>query len=230
MKRLLAVAIVILTIGTASTAQAGFAEGQDAYNKKNWKQVIIELRPLAEAGDDRAMMLLGTMYSQGYGVIQSPSEALILYKRAAIKNNTEAMLNIGSIYTVGVGVPKNMNTALKWFERSAVLGNQVGAFFYATILFRGNNSAGDDIKPDHYNAYKWFKIAAASKNFPKFSNTARDLAQAMTKDKISAADAAKADKEALEWKPVDPAKLGPIPPDPQSVQKVEIPKDLLNQP
>jgi hypothetical protein len=230
MKKLLAVAIAVLTIGTASTAQAGFAEGQDAYNKKNWKQVIIELRPLAEAGDDRAMMLIGNMYNEGFGVIKSPSEAINLYKRAAILNNTEAMLSIAAMYTSGIGVQKNMNTALKWFERAALLDNQVGAFFYATILYRGNNSPADDIKPDHYNAYKWYKIVAISKKFPKFSNLARDLALAMTKDKISAADSAKADKEALEWKPVDPATLGPIPPDPQSIKKVEIPKDLLNQP
>jgi TPR repeat protein len=197
-----------------SPARAGFEEGRDAYNRKDWLGAITELRPLAEAGDDRAMILLGNMYSDGLGVDQSATEALELYKRAAGKNNTEAMVALGALYTGGEGVDQNLNAAAQWFSRAAQLGDQTGAFFYATILFRGNKSPTDDLQPDVYNAYKWFRIAAQEKQYPKYSQAAEELANRVAEKYLDPKDAAKADKEAADWKPVDAGSLGPGPAEP----------------
>ena len=199
----------------AAPACAGFEEGKDAYNRKDWEKTILELRPLAETGDDRAMMLIGNMYYYGYGVIQDYQEALSLYRRAAAeKNNPDAMLAIAAMYTSADGVNQNLHTAAQWFLRAAQLGDQAGAYFYATILFRGNKSATDDIRPDFYNAYKWFRICAKGTQYPKYREAAEELAGAIARKKLSAETVTKADKEAAEWKPLDAASLGPLPAEP----------------
>lgn len=198
----------------ASPACAGFEEGKNAYNRKDWVGAITELRPLAEVGDDRAMIIIANMYNDGLGVIQSPAEAFSLYKRAAGKNNTEAMVAIAALYTSGEGVDQNLNTAAQWFLRAANLGDQTGAFFYATILFRGNKSPTDDIKPDLYNSYKWFRIAAKEKQYPKYQQAAEELAKRVAEKFLPAEDVARADKEAASWKPIDVSSLGPAPADP----------------
>ncbi|MCE9506701.1 MAG: sel1 repeat family protein [Alphaproteobacteria bacterium] len=203
----------------AAPAYAGFEEGRDAYNRKDWEKTILELRPLAETGDDRAMLLIGNMYYYGYGVVQDYQEALSLYWRAAIeKNNPDAMLAVAAMYTSATGVDQNLHTAGQWFLRAAQLGDQAGAYFYATILFRGNKSATDDIKPDFYNSYKWFRICAKGTQDPKYQQAAAELAAAIAKKKLSAEAITKADKEAAEWKPLSTSNLGPPPKAPASVQ------------
>lgn len=205
------------------SAFAGFDEGKAAYDQKNWEQAIINLRPAAEEGDERAMIVLGNMYSNGYGVMQNYTEAMSLYKRAAEKNNTEAMTVIGAMYTSGLGVPVHLNTALQWFRRAALMGDQTGAFFYATILYRGNKSDTDDIKSDFYNSYKWFKISAKAGEDRKTRQSALILAELLTHKGLSQEDAAKAEQEAVDWKPADPASLGPLPADPVAKAPAEAP-------
>lgn len=196
-------------------AYAGFDEGKKAYDQKQWTQAITELRPLAEAGDDRAMVILGNMYNEGLGVMKDPKEAFSLYKRAATqKNNADAMVAVAAMYTSGIGVNRNLNASLQWFGRAAQLGNQIGAFFYATVLFRGNKSPDDTISQDTYNAYKWYKIAAKDKKLPKIQQASEKLAKRIADKNLSAEEVAKADKEAVDWKPVEAASLGPAPTDP----------------
>jgi len=197
-----------------SPAFAGFEEGKSAYDRKDWVNTVVQLRPLAETGDDRAMILLGNMYNEGLGVVQNQQEALSLYKRAAAeKNNAEAMVAVAAMYTSGIGVGRNLNTSMQWFRRAAMLGDQTGAFFYATILFRGNKSATDDIKPDFYNSYKWFKIAAQKTQHAKLQQTALELSKRVAQQKLTPEDVARADKEAEAWNPVQASDLGPVPAD-----------------
>lgn len=198
----------------SSPACAGFQEGKDAYDNKNWQQAVLHLRPIAEEGDDRALIVLGNMYSNGFGVTQNYQEALSLYKRAAEKNNTDAMNAIGAIYTSGLGVDVSLNTAMQWFHRTAQQGDQTGAFFYATILYRGNRSTTDDIQPDIYNAYKWFKISAKSGQDLKTRQSAQILSELIAQKKLTPEEVLNADQEATEWKPAEAESLGPLPADP----------------
>lgn len=196
----------------SSSAFAGFEEGKSAYDRKDWVAAITNLRPLAEAGDDRAMIILGNMYNEGLGVLQNSQEALGLYKRAATeKNNPEGMIAVAAMYTSGIGVNRNINTSLQWFRRAALLGNQMGAFFYATILFRGNKSATDDIKPDFYNSYKWFRIVSQETEYPKFQQMAQAFSKRIAEQKLKPEEVARADKEAADWQPVKVGDIGPPP-------------------
>lgn len=192
-------------------AFAGFEEGRKFYNARKWKEAILHLRPLAEKGDDRAMMLLGNMYNEGFGVERNYREALSLYKKAAtIKNNTEAMIAVATSHLKGLGVPASRKTALQWFERSADLGNQGAAFLLAIMLYQGNNDPDDLITPDHVAAYKWLKVASLQDDYPKFKQASAGVLEKLAV-KLTAEQVAEAEKAAAAWKPADPEKLPPLP-------------------
>lgn len=223
LKRILILSVLLCFF--AAPAFAGFEEGKAAYDSKNWLGAIANLRPLAEKGDDRAMMLLGNMYAQGLGVMWSTEEALSLYKRAAVeKNNAEAMTAIGAIYSSGRGIPRNLNLAKKWFERSAKLGDPQGAFFYATILFQGNQSPVDDIKPDVYNAYKWYRIAEKNIAAPEMRKFINTVLEQIKQKKLQGEEAARADKEVNEWRPADAFTLGPVPSELLAIDLLPLPE------
>jgi TPR repeat protein len=144
---------------------------------------------------------------------------MALYKRAATeKNNPQAMDVVGAMYFSALGVDQNIQTALQWFHRSAMLGDQIGAFFYATLLYQGNKTEPNKLEPDLYNAYKWYKIAATENENAVFKKDAATFARSLSERKLSADQVAKADKEIADWKPVDikniDQALGPVPEDP----------------
>jgi TPR repeat protein len=192
------IALLLLT----APAFAGFAEGKAAYDRKDWRVAIENLRPAAEAGDDRAMIVLGNMYANGMGVTWDMNEALALYARAAAKGNAQAMLANGAIYVNGDGVEKSFVTAADWFRKAAETGNQTGAFFYAMLVLRGNKSPDDDLKSDPYTAYKWFKIASLQKTDLETQKNATAMAQSIASKLLSPEKVSQADAEALAWKPL----------------------------
>jgi uncharacterized protein len=207
-RRLLA--FVLLSILFSSAAFAGFDDGKAAYDKGRWIQAIINLRPAAEAGDARAMILLGNMYMEGYGVQQDTKEAFGLYHSAALKDNTDGIVALATLYQTGNGVPANIPLAVGWFERAARLGDMDAALVYAIHLYQGNKGKDFDIKPDHEAAYRWFKIVALHSNNKKQVKAAEftidKLSQSLTKDEVI-----KGDREVANWKPEMPADIGPNP-------------------
>lgn len=197
----IALMTLALTLVFTLPARAGFEEGFAAYNAKDWRTAILNLRPAAEAGDDRAMVVLGNMYAGSMGVDWNMKEALTLYTRAAAKGNADAMLAIGAAYINGDGVTQSYVTGADWFRRAAETGSQTGAFFYATTILRGNQSATDDLKSDPYTAYKWFKIAAHDGGDTAIQQNASDMVKAIAKKLLKPADITRADKEAAAWQP-----------------------------
>jgi TPR repeat protein len=203
----------------STPALAGFDEGKAAYDKKDYKTAVTQLRPLAEAGDDRAMVLLGNMYNEGSGVLISHHEAMRLFKKAAIeKNNTQAMDNIAAMYFSAIGTAQNIPAAIQWFERSAKLGDQTGAFFYATIFIQGNKTT-PQMLPDPMQAYKWFRIAAAEKQNDKLAASCANAADRIAAKLLDGPRKEAADKEVAAWKPVTAKELGAPPADPPEVPR-----------
>ncbi len=203
-------AFVLLSFLFSSAAFAGFDEGRAAYDKGRWIQAIINLRPAAEAGDARAMILLGNMYMEGHGVGQDTKEAFGLYHTAALKENTDGMVAVATLYQTGNGVPANTPLAVGWFERAARLGDMDAALVYAIHMYQGSHGKDYDIKPDHEASYRWFKIVALHSNNKKQVAAAQfsadKIAKSLTKDEVI-----QGDREVANWKPEMPADIGPNP-------------------
>lgn len=180
--------------------EEAFARGKRAYDRGDWLKALIDLRPLAEWGDVRAMMLLGNMYSGGNGVGKDPKEAFALYHRAAVANNLDGMVATAAMYQTGLGVAVNTRLAIGWFERAARLGSQQGAFFYGIHKFQGSKGTSYDLKADHAEAYKWFRIAATKGTDKKLRRaayqTSEKLATRLPPDRVI-----EMNKFANEWAP-----------------------------
>lgn len=211
MKRLLALTLVTVLLA-ASPAHADFAAGKAAYDTKKWDQAIINLRPLAESGDARAMVLLANMYSQGYGVTKSQEEAYKLYHRAALAGNGEAMVATGAMLQQGAGVSADVPLAIEWYKRAAETGQPGGAFFYALYLYQGNKTSTPekDLMPDHPASYQWMRITEKHTKDPKIKDTAGKIAAEIAKT-LTPEDIAKADTAVTSWKPRAVTELGPAP-------------------
>lgn len=63
------------------------------------------------------------MYEKGLGVEQNYSEALKLYKQAAVLGNITAQNNVAVMYRNGYGTDKDIDEAIIWYERSAKTKN-----------------------------------------------------------------------------------------------------------
>jgi TPR repeat protein len=212
---------LLFILSTATAALADFDKGFQAYNEKNWVQAIYYLRPLAETGDDKALLLLGNMYLQGYGVERDPSEAMRLYRKAAINNNVEATVVIATMYQQGIGVTKNYRTAAEWYKRAADMGHSVGTFGYAMLMYMGSQGEEDvRLNPDHVASYKWFRI---TQNLSKTKVSARAKAMAdRLATQLQKAEVEKADAEVAAWKPADVKNLPPIPQEPVKSEKPKV--------
>lgn len=197
--------------------EEAFARGKRAYDRGDWLKAIFDLRPLAEWGDVRAMILLGNMYASGNGVNKDPKEAFQLYHRAAVnlsdKNmgaSLDGMIAIAAMYQTGLGVGVNTRLAIGWFERAARLGSQHGAFFYGIHTFQGSKGTTYDFKSNHAEAYKWFRLAATKGPDKKLRRaayqTSEKLAARLPPDKVI-----EMNKAAADWAPDTLAVIGPNP-------------------
>jgi Sel1 repeat len=201
-KRLLfALATVGITALLGAQAFAGFLEGKKAYDKADWMTAIMNLRPLVEAGDARAAVLLGNMYLDGHGVAEDAVEAATLYRKSALANNTDAMIALAVLYQQGRGLEINIPVSRGWYERAARLGNQPAAFIYALHLFGGSKGLRFDFKPDPAGAYKWLKIVAIHGPDKKLGATSDKMAEQIVAQKLITNDElVAADRDVANWK------------------------------
>jgi hypothetical protein len=198
--------------------EEAFARGKRAYDRGDWMKAIADLRPLAEYGDVRGMMLLGNMYQLGNGVGVDMREAFSLYHRAAMAGSTDGMVAIAAMYQAGIGVSLNTRLAIGWFERAARMGDQSGAFFFAIHNFQGSKGTTYDMKADTLAAYKWFRIAATNGENKRIRNSAFKLCLKL-EEKLPPDQVIAVKKEVETWAPDTLDELGP---DPEAVLAKEM--------
>lgn len=163
----------------SSTAFAGLAEGRAAYKAEDWFTAIKNLRPLAEEGNDEALVLLGNMYNDGKGVEQNHELAFAHYKQALAAGNDNAMLAIATMYAEGIGTEKNFPTAYNWFEQSAKAGNPAAQFMLASLQLKGHPEL-PDMKPDIVKSYGWYRITARNDRLPDVAKAGKEMARRLT--------------------------------------------------
>ncbi len=153
MKRVISAVVVL--IGLASPAWAGFDEGVAAYERGDHATALREWRPLAEQGDAKAQIYLGFMYAEGEGVPQDNAEAVRWYRKAAEQGDADAQFILGIMYNKGQGVPQDYVQAVKWFRKAAEQGETLGQFSLGFIY-----ENGEGVPQDYVEAVKWYGKAA----------------------------------------------------------------------
>ena len=91
-------AVLALLILAAPAGAATIEDVRKAYEAGDFAVAFQDARPLAEAGDIKAMTLLGLMYRWGDGIDTDTDEAIFWLRRSAEKNDAEAQLALGMIY------------------------------------------------------------------------------------------------------------------------------------
>ena len=81
-------------------------------------------RQAADMGNCDAMVNLGLLYQDGYGVEQNESQAVHWFTQAAQLGDDAAQFNLGLAYAEGSGVEKNWELAAKWWQRAAAQDNK----------------------------------------------------------------------------------------------------------
>ncbi len=120
MKRI--ISAVVILIGLAAPAWAGFAEGFAAYERGDYATALREWRPLAGQGISEAQSNLGVMYQRGQGVPQDYAKAVRWYSKAANQGVPRAQFNLGFMYQNGLGVPQDTAKAVRWYGMAANQG------------------------------------------------------------------------------------------------------------
>jgi TPR repeat protein len=122
---------LLLLASVPPSARADFVDGLQAYDAGDYQRAIAEWKPLAEAGDEDALLALAGLYRQGLGgapglapgltpdFAPDLAKAARLYRRAAEQGAAIAQLNLGDLYARGIGVERDLVQASMWLQLAA---------------------------------------------------------------------------------------------------------------
>ncbi len=114
---------IVLVLGMQQAALAGFTEGANAYNNKNYALAYQEIAPLARAGNADAEHLLGLMYYMGRGVPQDYRLAMGWHRKAAEQGKADAQYVLAAMDYTGNAVVQDHRQAVTWFRKAAEQGH-----------------------------------------------------------------------------------------------------------
>lgn len=100
--------------------RADLDQGINAYLDGDYGLALVELQPLAEAGDIIAQYYLGEMHLRGRGVAQDFEKAAALYAKAAQYGHPQSQAALGALQMLGLGVPRYPGGAYFWLILSVV--------------------------------------------------------------------------------------------------------------
>ncbi|MDB5804906.1 MAG: hypothetical protein JWN73_2228 [Betaproteobacteria bacterium] len=170
---------IIFALGLHASAMAGFTEGANAYNARNYELALKEITPLAKAGHADSQHLLGLMYYMGRGVPRDYPQALVWHRKAALQGKADAQYVVGAMYYTGNSVPQDQKTAVSWFRKAAEQGHAEAQ--HALGLMYRYHVAG--MPQDVVIAYMLWNLASASGNANATEQRA-SIARQMTQEQI----------------------------------------------
>jgi uncharacterized protein len=173
---------ITIALCLAGNASAGFKEGAQAYNAKNYSRALKEIIPLAKSGHADAQHLLGLMYYMGRGVARDYREAMHWHRKAAEQGKADAQYVVGAMYYTGNAVASDQRQAVSWFRRAAEKGHAEAQ--HALALMYRYHAAG--LPQDKVLAYMLWSLAAAGGNASALEQRA-EIAKRMTPEQIEEA-------------------------------------------
>ena len=153
--------------GVDDRTPPAYEAGLQAYRQGAFVAAARSWRPRAEAGDARAMHMLGYMAEFGQGRPWSNAEAAGWYRQAAERGHVPAQLRLASLYARGLGVDRDPDAALWWALRAARAGDAEGA--WRVVQDRVVRGAYDEAyawlhhaAPEHAEAAAWLAMVEAA--------------------------------------------------------------------
>lgn len=136
------------------------------YVKRDTSTGVFWLEKAGNAGDARAMLILGMLYEKGTGVAQDPAAAARWLEMAAQKGVPPAMRRLSQMYRYGVGVPKDTRKAEYW-EKQAAEGGDSTAKANEDRRASDSHLPGNDVYEAGVRLYKLNRMAEAVKSFQR---------------------------------------------------------------
>jgi TPR repeat protein len=153
------VSITLLLAGLLAlplTAQADYARGKQAFDKKNYKAALAELTPESRRGNLDAAFLLGRMYAEELGVARDDQRAFELFEKAANAGHAGAQGMMGMFYAQGRGGAQRDNAkSVEWTRKAAENGDPLSQYMMGV---RSIDGLGIPRSPE--DAVAWFGGAA----------------------------------------------------------------------
>ena len=149
------------------SADEAYARGHQSFEDKDYDSALPMLKTAAEKGSSGAMVDLGRMYYNEWGVEEDYSQAYTWFEKAAAKNDSEGQRWMGVLYAYGRGVDKDYAKAYEWYlkaadQQNASAMNNIGSLY----------EQGKGVEKDYAKAYEWYKKAADLQNTGAMSNIA----------------------------------------------------------
>jgi uncharacterized protein len=113
----------VLFSGSQNALAASLEDGVAAARRGDYASALPIYATLAEAGDTRAMVHLGSLYQKGEGVTRDLKRAVSYYTKAAAGGNADAQFSLGNLYLLGEGVPQDDDWAFTYYRQAAAQGH-----------------------------------------------------------------------------------------------------------
>lgn len=99
---------------------------------------LAALRRRVDAGEARALTILGLAHDRGVMVAESPAEAVRYWKRAADAGNVIAQTLLGEAHVEGRGTPSDRQTGIRLLEKASHAGFPRATLDLVTLQDDGN--------------------------------------------------------------------------------------------
>ena len=180
----------------ALPARAELADGLAAYQHGDYRKAFEVLDPLAVGGDPVAQYTVARMYLAGQGVPRDAADGLRWLKKAAEAGLARAQYQLGARYQFGIDLPLDYAQAASWYLKAADRGS-ANAQFRLGILYMN----GLGVRRDPIAAHMWLNLAIAQLPPGELRTAAAKLRETVAQ-KMSAAEVARAQLLARQWRPV----------------------------
>lgn len=157
MVRLLVATLVC--VGSWGHAWAGYAEGDAAFQRKDYATAFREFSTAAAQGNAQAQGALGLLYLRGLGVAEDLRQAEQWFRKSANQGQPGSQWMLGTMYDSGVGLPKDDEQAVFWFRIAALNGND-----RAQLRLGAKLAEGEGVAKDEEEAAIWYGRAADQGN------------------------------------------------------------------
>jgi TPR repeat protein len=167
----------LLFISTAVVAQSPPKDSaRDAFMRHDFKTALALLQPLADAGKGTALVNIGNIYGNGWGVPKDEVKALEYWRRATDKHVPEAFSNVAECYMNGrCGVTADQVEGIRWHIKAAEHRYISSMLTVSTLYNRGLG-----VPMDKAHALAWADLATAnSASAPEEAMARMVLSQAL---------------------------------------------------